>query len=284
MAETPRDRHPHVVGNGKRIAGVNPGHLGHKKRVAAGSRVDLLDEACRKASTGQSGQQTRRAVQRETVQHDARHAQPCESAQHLYQRSCNFAVAIGCKDQQRSFTDFLSHELQEKQRALVGPVHVFEDEQDGSLPSRSLKDSADRIRYVEPNRFVVRDGRAVEGKSLTQLGQNETKEPSSRRTKSRGCRSTRPRRVRGEPRPMARTGGDPSRSPDRAQRTRAPRVFARAANTWASVVLPIPASPAVSTICPRPRSAPSSASHSCDNSCSRFRRRRPCSTRDDRLR
>jgi hypothetical protein len=49
-------------------------------------------------------------------------------------------------------------------------VHVFEDKQTGSLPSRSLKDSADSMRYVEPNRFVVRDGRPVERKSLTQLG------------------------------------------------------------------------------------------------------------------
>jgi hypothetical protein len=63
-------------------------------------------------------------------------------------------------------------------------VHVFEDKQNGSLPSRSLKDSANRIRYVEPNRFVVRDGRAVEGKSLTQLGQNETEIPRSRRKRS----------------------------------------------------------------------------------------------------
>jgi hypothetical protein len=46
-------------------------------------------------------------------------------------------------------------------------VHVFEDKQNGSLPRRSLKDSANRIRYVEPNGFVVPDGRAVEGKSLT---------------------------------------------------------------------------------------------------------------------
>jgi hypothetical protein len=63
-------------------------------------------------------------------------------------------------------------------------VHVFEDKQNGSLPSRSLKDSSNRIRYVEPNRFVVRDGRAVEGKSLTQLGQDETEVPRSLRKRS----------------------------------------------------------------------------------------------------
>jgi hypothetical protein len=60
-------------------------------------------------------------------------------------------------------------------------VHVFEDKQNGALPSRSVKDSADRVRYVEPNRFVVRDKRAVEGKSLTQLGQDEAEVPRSRR-------------------------------------------------------------------------------------------------------
>ena len=186
--------------------------------------------ACRKASTGQSGQQTRRAVQRETVQHDARHAQSCELAQHLCQRSCNFAVAIGGKDQQRSFTDRLSHELQEKQRALVGPVHVFEDKQNGSLPSRSLKDSANRIRDVEPNGFVVRDGRVVEGKSLTQLGQNENRVPRSR---AKGAwtlvdpssASARRASAHGQDR---RRPFEITRS---TQRTRAPRVFALAANT-----------------------------------------------------
>jgi hypothetical protein len=46
----------------------------------------------------------------------------------------------------------------------------------------------------------------------------------------------------------------------------------------------MPGSPAVSTICPLPCSAPSSARHSCESSCSRLRRRRPCRTADDRLR
>jgi hypothetical protein len=63
-------------------------------------------------------------------------------------------------------------------------MHVLEDKQNGSLSSRSLKDSANRIRYVEPNRFVVGERRAVEAKSLTQLGQNETKVPRSRRKQS----------------------------------------------------------------------------------------------------
>jgi hypothetical protein len=61
-------------------------------------------------------------------------------------------------------------------------VHVFEDKQNGSLPSRSLKDGADRIRHVEPNRFVW-NGRAIDGISLTQLGQDETEVPGSRRNK-----------------------------------------------------------------------------------------------------
>jgi hypothetical protein len=59
-------------------------------------------------------------------------------------------------------------------------VHVFEDKQDGSLPSRTLKDGADRIRHVEPNRFVWH-GRAIDGISLPQLGQDETEVPGSRR-------------------------------------------------------------------------------------------------------
>jgi hypothetical protein len=63
-------------------------------------------------------------------------------------------------------------------------VQVFEDKQNGSLPSRSLKDSANCIRDVKPNRFVARDGRAVEGKSLTQLWKNETEIPRSRRERS----------------------------------------------------------------------------------------------------
>jgi hypothetical protein len=62
-------------------------------------------------------------------------------------------------------------------------VHVFEDKQDGSVLSRSLQDSANRIRYVEPNKFVVRDGRAVESKPLTQLGQDEAEVPRLRRKK-----------------------------------------------------------------------------------------------------
>ena len=69
-------------------------------------------------------------------------------------------------------------------------------------------------------------------------------------------------------------GGDPSRSPDRPDRTRAPRLVALAANSCASVVLPIPASPATSTTWPRPRSASPSARPSLDNSRSRFRTRR----------
>jgi hypothetical protein len=82
------------------------------------------------------------------------------------------------------FADVVGNELQEQQRAVVSPVQVLEDKQKGSLPSRPVEDSADCISNVETNRLVVRDGRTLEGESLTHLGHDKADVPRTPRKES----------------------------------------------------------------------------------------------------
>ena len=191
----------------------------------------------------------------------------------LVERCRHLVVAIGRQDEQRTCADVLRDELEEKQRALVGPVHVLEDEQnrlcavprDERAPGRRRRHENEQIRRPAGRTLPVELLRAVRAGRGRSTGRAAQQRAPTLRLASVNCRRA---SAHGQ------YGGDPSRSPERPQRTRTFRLAALAANSWASVVFPIPGSPATSTTWPRPRSASPSAPPSFDSSSSRLRRRR----------
>jgi hypothetical protein len=76
--------------------------------------------------------------------------------------------------------DVLGEEFEEKQRTLVGPVQIVEDEQKRSLPSRAMKERADGISHMESNRVIIGNGRTLEVEPLAQLRQHEADVPGAR--------------------------------------------------------------------------------------------------------
>ena len=121
------------------LGAVEPGDLRHKKRIAVGPRINLPDHGGRRAAAGHAGHQPGSAIERETLQRDALRAKPRKLTQGPNQLWGHLTLAISRENQQRSRTYLLRHELEEKERALIGPVQVFEDKQNGSLgPVRSL--------------------------------------------------------------------------------------------------------------------------------------------------
>jgi hypothetical protein len=79
--------------------------------------------------------------------------------------------------------DVLHDELKEKQRALIGPVQIFEDQHDGSLSSRPLKETADFIGQTETGGFSIRNGRTLaDADALAQLRDDDTDVSGTRPT------------------------------------------------------------------------------------------------------
>jgi hypothetical protein len=79
--------------------------------------------------------------------------------------------------------DVLHDELKEKQRTLIGPVQIFEDQHDGSLSSRALKETANCISQTETGGFFIRNGRTLaDADALAQLRDDGTDVSGARPT------------------------------------------------------------------------------------------------------
>src|SRR4030095_11645627 len=104
---------------------------------------------------GKAGQAPPGTFHGEAGQRYARHTQSSQLTQRLDQQWRTLTVTIGGEDEQRMHRDVLGEEFEEKQRALVGPVQIVEDEQKRSLPSCAMQERPDGVGHMESNRVII---------------------------------------------------------------------------------------------------------------------------------
>ena len=121
-------------------------HFGHVERIAAGGREQLpcVGRARRLA------REFANACLRQGLERHANRAAAWQFSHHRQQAMprVELVVAVGEYHERRDVRDAASHELDQIERRVVRPVHVLDDDDDGSL----LQFTQNRAEYrAEPS-------------------------------------------------------------------------------------------------------------------------------------